>query len=114
MSGAINHASKGGAGFRNWRLLLALHIACLSFPGLSLTAATFSVTNALDSGPGSLRQAVLDANASDGGDIVFLNTTGTITLSSALPEITANVTITGPGSSRSYIAPATEIYEHEI
>jgi len=55
-----------------------------------------TVTSLDDSGPGSLRQAILDANASGGGDITFSNVTGTITLLSALPSLT-NITITGPG-----------------
>ncbi len=50
-------------------------------------AATFTVTNTNDSGPGSLRQAVLDANAAAGADnIVFdasFNTPQTVTLTSA-------------------------------
>ena len=37
-----------------------------------MTAATFTVTNADDSGPGGLRRAVLDANAAPSADtIVF-------------------------------------------
>ncbi len=45
--------------------------------GLILTstsyAATFTVTNTADSGPGSYRQAVLDANALAGADIIQFN-----------------------------------------
>jgi len=47
-----------------------------------------------------LRQAILDANANGGGEIIFSNTTGTIRLSAALPEINANLSITGPGSDQ--------------
>lgn len=69
-------------------------------------AATFTVTNTSDSGPGSLRQAVLDANAAAGtDDIVFdatvFGTLQTITLTTGQILITnsvnSNVTITGPG-----------------
>ncbi|MGO8925802.1 MAG: choice-of-anchor Q domain-containing protein [Limisphaerales bacterium] len=57
------------------------------------------VTNTNDSGEGSLRQAILDANASGGGEITFSNVTGTITLLSALPALAANITIAGPGTN---------------
>ena len=42
-------------------LLFALLI--LNTQSKSAAATTFTVTNAQDSGPGSLRQAILDANA---------------------------------------------------
>ncbi len=64
--------------------------------------ATFTVTDlSLDSGPGSLRQAILDANA--GGDpvddIVFADgLTGTVTLTSGEIPITSSLNITGPGA----------------
>ena len=63
--------------------------------------ATFAVTTAADSGAGSLRQAILDANAAGGFDeIVFgAGVIGqTITLSSTLPTITdtTGLQITGP------------------
>jgi len=53
-------------------LALAL-LGCASF----LNGATFTVTTTADSGTGSLRQAILDANEIAGGDIVFSNVTGT-------------------------------------
>jgi parallel beta-helix repeat protein len=66
--------------------------------------ATFTVTNANDSGAGSLRQAILDSNNAPGADtIVFDNvafaTPQQITLSSEL-LITDDLTITGPGASQ--------------
>src|ERR1017187_1300275 len=58
----------------------------------------WAVSNILDSGPGSLRQAVLDANAGGGGTITFPNVTGTITLTSGELVISAtNLNIVGPG-----------------
>ena len=39
-------------------------------------AATFTVTTTADSGPGSLRQAILDANASPGADTIVFNIAG--------------------------------------
>jgi len=66
-------------------------------------AATFTVTSLADSGPGSLRQAVLDANASAGADdVVFApGVTGTITLTFASGEIpiTDSLFIHGPGAA---------------
>jgi hypothetical protein len=65
----------------------------------------FTVTNTNDSGTGSLRQAILDANSMGGGTITFNITGGgvhTISPLSALPIITQTITIDGytqPGSS---------------
>jgi hypothetical protein len=61
-------------------------------------AAAHWVTNTNDSGVGSLRQAILDANAC-GGAIAFSNVTGTITLQSSLPSLTTSTSITGPGTN---------------
>ena len=62
-------------------------------------AATFTVTNTNDSGPGSLRQAILDANANPGTDTVAFNIPGAgphaIQPGSALPMITDPVIIDG-------------------
>ena len=94
-SGSISRALAGGVG----ALVLA---ASWSF------AATFTVSNTADSGPGSLRQAILDANATAGSDTIAFDIPGmgvpTISPLSPLPELTdeAGVTIDGytqPGSS---------------
>jgi len=61
--------------------------------------STFTVTTTLDSGPGSLRQAILDANANPGLDTIAFkldNSSGlTIRPVSALPAITNPVIIDG-------------------
>lgn len=64
------------------------------------------VTNTNDSGAGSLRQAILDANANSGHDLIQFDIPGsgphTIELLSALPGITEPVTIDGytqPGAN---------------
>jgi hypothetical protein len=64
-------------------------------------AATFTVTSLADSGPGSLRQAVLDANASVGADDVVFGpgVTGTITLASGEIPITDSLFVHGPGAA---------------
>jgi predicted outer membrane repeat protein len=65
-------------------------------------AATFTVTNTNDAGPGSLRQAVNDANVAAGADeIVFrLVPPATIGLLDPLPPITEPLTITGLGADK--------------
>jgi uncharacterized repeat protein (TIGR01451 family) len=72
----------------------------------SAPASTFTVTNTSDSGPGSLRQAILDANLFPDPDAIFFDISGAgphaIVLLSLLPTITGPVTIDGytqPGSS---------------
>jgi trimeric autotransporter adhesin len=59
--------------------------------------ATFTVTNTNDSGAGSLRQAILDANAAGGADVITFNIAGTgthtITPLTALPTITGTVVL---------------------
>ncbi|HSF11045.1 MAG TPA: DUF4347 domain-containing protein [Nitrospirales bacterium] len=61
--------------------------------------ATYTVTNTNDSGAGSLRQAITDANANVGSDTINFSIAGagphTISLSSALPTITGAVLIDG-------------------
>ena len=72
--------------------------ACATVP---LGPATFTVTNTNDSGAGSLRQAILDANARIGYDwtAIWFNIPGTapftIAPQSALPTITDPVVLAG-------------------
>jgi len=62
---------------------------------------TVEVTNANDSGPGSLRQAVIDTNMSGAADFITFNVPNpsTINLLSTI-QITDAVTVTGPGSDK--------------
>lgn len=63
-----------------------------------LAPATFTVTNINNAGAGSLRQAILQANATPGADVInFAIGSGgqRITLLSKLPTITETVTIDG-------------------
>ena len=83
----------------------------LALAGLFLGAAgalanTYTVTTTADSGAGSLRQAITDANASPGADTIAFNIVGsgvqTIALASSFPGLTDAVTIDGytqPGAS---------------
>lgn len=73
---------------------------------ISGSAANFSVINTQDSGPGSLRNAILSANATSGTDSISFSIPGagvrTITPLTALPVVTDSVIIDGstqPGFS---------------
>ena len=77
----------------------------------SASAAVFTVTSPNDNGAGTLRQAILDANANPGLDTINFNLPGsgiqTIAVTNALPDITNAVTINGysqPGSSANTLA----------
>jgi hypothetical protein len=65
----------------------------------ALRATTYTVTNTADSGAGSLRQAILDANAKVGTDTIAFNIAGggvhTIQVPTALPTITSPVILDG-------------------
>jgi autotransporter-associated beta strand protein len=61
----------------------------------SLLSAQIMVTNTDASGTGSLSAAITAADASPGSTIQFANNLGTLTLTAALPQITASVTING-------------------
>ena len=102
---STGNAARGG----NWTLemqvgqietLNALSIETQESYGGLLT--TYTVTNTNNSGAGSLRQAITDANNNAGADtIVFSIGSGvqTITLTSLLPSITGQVTIDGTTQS---------------
>lgn len=89
-------------------------VAALFVAVATLKAATFTVTNTNDSGPGSLRQAILDANANFTEDQINFLIPGqgvqTITLASALPNI-SRVTIDGytqPGAKANSLPTGTD------
>ncbi|MEN3369511.1 MAG: hypothetical protein V7609_1654 [Verrucomicrobiota bacterium] len=79
-------------------------VGFLAFIGLCslqsmAAAADFLVITSSDSGPGSFRQAILDANASPGPDRVVFNIPGAgvqvISVLSSLPQITDSLVIDG-------------------
>ncbi|MCA8936032.1 MAG: hypothetical protein KDB68_07485, partial [Planctomycetes bacterium] len=82
-------------------ILVSLFAVCAG--GLS-AQTTFTVSNTNDSGTGSLRDAITQANATTGADTIQFGVTGTITLTSALPVISENITIDGPGRAALTIA----------
>jgi hypothetical protein len=87
---------------RRTRRPLGFSLRLQAFEG-RITPATFTVTNNNDSGSGSLRQAVFDANANPSADLIdfssYFNTPRTITLASTI-NITRPVTIDGPSAAQ--------------
>jgi hypothetical protein len=86
------------------RLLSAVCVVCCATP--AARSAFFTVTNTADSGGGSLRQAILDANAGPGPHSIAFNIDGagphTIRVLSPLPTIVHPVALDGdtqPGAS---------------
>lgn len=75
---------------------LRAHICVGLFIAVGLTAYAniITVTNTNDSGPGSLRQALVDAND---GDIIEFAVTGSIGLTSGELLVDKSATISGPG-----------------
>jgi trimeric autotransporter adhesin len=71
--------------------------------------ATFSVTSLADAGAGSLRSAILQANAAPGADEIDFSVAGTISLRSALPGITGPVTIDGRSAPGFVTAPVVTL-----
>jgi hypothetical protein len=72
---------------------ICLAVVCAG--AISAHANIITVTNANDSGPGSLRQALADAND---GDTINFAVTGTIGLTSGELLVTKNITISGPSA----------------
>ncbi|HEY6940912.1 right-handed parallel beta-helix repeat-containing protein [Dokdonella sp.] len=94
---------------------MSRHAACalLLLQAIPAAATTFSVTSTDDSGPGTLRQAILDANANAGADTIAFAIPGsgvhTISPTSSLPSITGPLLIDGysqPGSQPNGNTPA--------
>src|SRR5262249_43546508 len=119
--------------FSLWsRLFERTHRVCQSRPAKRLRVASFrpsieamedrcllstiTVINTNDSGPGSFRQALLDANLNPGPDTIDFNIGGggiqSIALLSALPPITDAVVIDGtsqPGYDPAHPRPMIEL-----
>lgn len=72
------------------------------------SAATFTVTNANNSGAGSLRQAVLDANSAAGADTVAFDTAGTFSTSQTI-TLTSRIQVTGPLTIDAPSSPARRV-----
>src|SRR5262249_41669061 len=70
--------------------------------GERIVPSTFTVGNLADSGPGSLRQAVLDANGNPGADVINFadGLSGTIVLSGGQLAVMDDLLLDGPGADR--------------
>ena len=91
---------------------IAVALCALLCAATLARAATFTVTTADDDGPGTLRQAILDANVDTDPDmIVFSIGSGaqTIVPASALPIVTSPVTFDGTTQPGFAGAPLIEI-----
>ena len=85
LSGSMGRATRFAIGLLLYAVALPAH------------AATITVTNTNDSGPGSLRQALRIAND---GDTINFAVSGTITLTSGGLPINKNIAISGPGADQ--------------
>ena len=63
--------------------------------------STITVLSTADTGPGTLRAAIVQANQDQADDTITFapSVTGTIELSTALPDLSTGMTIAGPGPS---------------
>jgi hypothetical protein len=91
--------------FKGWRFYLFCVIAAVLLSAIDTPAATITVTNGNDSGPGSLRQAILDA--APGDTINFASNVATVNLSSDELVIDKNLTIAGPFANRLTVRRST-------
>jgi hypothetical protein len=76
---------------RKLRVLNCLALLCMT--PLSARAITITVTNITDSGPGSLRQALVDAND---GDTIAFAVSGIIALTSGELLVNKSISISDP------------------
>ena len=86
----------------SWLTVAVLWIIAIAATpaGFAQMAAPFVVTTLADSGRGSLRQAIVDANERPGADVIDFapGLHGTILLTSGALRITDSLTIQGPGA----------------
>jgi titin len=95
------------------RLPATLMVFAFLFHVGAVQGGPFTVTNTADSGAGSLRQAILDANANPGPDTINFQISGTapftINLLSALPAVTDPVTIDATTQTNYSGTPVVEL-----
>ncbi len=92
---------------------IALSFLFVAIPGLA-RAAMFTVTNTNDTGMGSLRDAITNANAAPTAvNTINFTVSGTITLGSLLPEIvnTSPGSLTIDGSGRAITVDGASMFE---
>jgi hypothetical protein len=93
---AIHCALAAQSAFSNRRASLCLSLMCTV--AMSAHGNIITVTNPNDSGPGSLRQALADANNGDTIDFNPALVGQTVTLTTAELVINKNIAISGPGA----------------
>lgn len=86
------------------RIRLVVVLALLVWHSVA-HATSFTVTNTIDDtndppAAGSLRSAIVSANAAQGSNTIKITATGTIALVAPLPTVSFTVTITGPGADK--------------
>jgi hypothetical protein len=90
----MKEKSTSQSSFFNLRVLTFFVLVWIM--AIAARATTITVTNTDDSGPGSLRQALIDAND---GDTINFDVTGTIELTSGALAVDKSLTISGPGAN---------------
>jgi hypothetical protein len=115
LSCALGRRGLDGGRRLGWLLLVTSVVAgVLLLPVATASGATYQVTSTADSGSGSLRDAILAANANPGADTITFapSVTGTIALASPLPAITdtAGLTIQGPGAGTLTISGGSPVF----
>jgi predicted outer membrane repeat protein len=103
---STHFASKTGRVAAGGSLLVGGVAGALVLAPQAGAATTYTVTNTADSGAGSLRQALDEANSNAGADIIVFDagSAGTITLTTGQLDISDDVTITGLGAADSIIS----------
>ena len=90
------------------KTFLTTLIFALTFLTVNIYATTHTVTNSNDTGAGSLRQTIQNANSGD--SIVFATDVNYITLTSGQIEITKNLTIDGGNNKHCSFHTDTELF----
>lgn len=93
---ALKYIKKGISLFVTTLLAILIVVPSTFLGNIPITkAATYTVSTNADSGAGSFRQAIIDANANAGADTINFTASGTITISSTMDAITESVIIDG-------------------
>ncbi|MCQ4166776.1 choice-of-anchor Q domain-containing protein [Tahibacter harae] len=81
-------------------MLLSRFLLIAAFAAAPALAADYTVNTAADSGPGSLRQAIADANSHPGADTITLGNVGTIALTGGTLLVTDDLTVRSSGGAQ--------------